>query len=143
MPFWRLHYHLVWAVYRRMPLLTEPLKNKSMERFSQSKGAWRGRSRAWKHGRPFAHRRFDPTENRRRGLCQAFKGASAHYVNEQHSDEHFGWQDGYSALTFGDRSMSDIVAYVLNQKEHHQQNTVRVPFEQMTDEDDSVKILGE
>lgn len=26
MPYWRLHYHLVWGTSRRLPLITQPLE---------------------------------------------------------------------------------------------------------------------
>ncbi|HEX7594426.1 MAG TPA: transposase [Anaerolineae bacterium] len=72
-----------------------------------------------------------------------FKGASSHYVNHQPgASGGFGWQDGYGALTFGERAMEDVVAYVHNQKEHHRQKTARAPFERMTEEDDGVRVVA-
>ena len=63
------------------------------------------------------------------------KGASAYYVNHQSgAPGNFGWQDGYGALTFGDRSMDTLVAYVLNQKQHHSQKTAIALYEQAEEE---------
>ncbi|MBI3536700.1 MAG: IS200/IS605 family transposase [Chloroflexi bacterium] len=73
-----------------------------------------------------------------------FKGASSHYVNHQPNAEgNFSWQEGYGALTFGDRAMQDVVAYVQNQKEHHRQDTTRAAFERMTEENDGVEIASD
>ena len=41
-----------------------------------------------------------------------------------------GWQGSYGVLTFGDRSMKDVVYYVLNQEKHHRDQTLRDLFEQ-------------
>ena len=69
-----------------------------------------------------------------------FKGASAHYVNHQPgATGSFGWQDGYGALTFGERSLPDIVSYVRDQAAHHQRDTLRSMFERTAEEDDAVK----
>ncbi|HZQ06952.1 MAG TPA: transposase [Anaerolineae bacterium] len=71
-----------------------------------------------------------------------FKGASARYVNIQpNASGSFKWQEGYGALSFGDRAMTDVVAYVLNQKEHHKQGTTRASFERMSEQEDGVEIV--
>jgi hypothetical protein len=43
------------------------------------------------------------------------------------------WQPGYGALTFAQKDLKRVVAYVLNQKEHHQNNTLSPQMER-TDE---------
>ena len=143
MAFWRLHYHLVWTAYRRMPLITEPIER-------QIYGTILGKAKelgiivhAIGNTEDHLHAAVSiPPKIAVADCIRHFKGASSRYVNQQNSGEHFGWQDGYGALTFGDRALSDIVAYVRNQKEHHRQNTIRASFERMTDEDDGVKIIG-
>ncbi len=66
-----------------------------------------------------------------------FKGASSYYVNHQPGGARdFEWQDGYGVLTVGQRGLPDVIGYVLNQKDHHRQNTLRPPFERITSDDD-------
>jgi REP element-mobilizing transposase RayT len=63
------------------------------------------------------------------------KGASSHYVNEQAViADHFGWQDGYGAITFGERSMERLVAYAKNQREHHAEGTTVPHYERTSEE---------
>ena len=48
------------------------------------------------------------------------KGASAHYVNEQLTNQKtFGWQAGYGVVSFGTKDLPWVVGYVERQKEHH------------------------
>ena len=145
MSYWRLHYHLVWASYQRVPLLDE-----SLER--QVYGTILGKAKdlgviihAIGNIEDHIHVAASiPPKLAVADCVKHFKGASSHYVNHQPgASGGFGWQDGYGALTFGDRAMEDIVAYVRNQKEHHRQKTTRAPFERMTEEDDGVRVAAE
>lgn len=143
MAYWRLHYHLVWATYRRTPLLDE-----TMER--QIYGAILGKAKELEiivHAIGGIEDHVHITASIPPKIAVAdcvrhFKGASSHYVNHlPGANGGFGWQGGYGALTFGERAMSDVVAYVRHQKEHHRQKTTRAPFEQMTEEEDGVEIM--
>ena len=145
MSCWRLHYHLVWATYQRAPLLDE-----SLER--QVYGTILGKAKelgviihAIGNIEDHIHVAASiPPKLAVADCVKHFKGASSHYVNHQPgASGGFGWQDGYGALTFGDRAMEDVVAYVRNQKEHHRQKTTRAPFERMTEEDDGVRVAAE
>ncbi len=140
MSYWRLHYHLVWATYQRAPLLDD-----SLER--QIYGTILGKAKelgviihAIGNVEDHIHVAASiPPKLAVADCIKHFKGASSHYVNHQPgAPGNFGWQDGYGAITFGERAMSDVVAYVLNQKQHHRQNTSRAPFERITEEADGV-----
>ncbi len=53
------------------------------------------------------------------------KGSSAHFVNHQPElDSRLYWQDGYGVLTFARRDLPRVVAYVQNQRRHHQEGTL-------------------
>ena len=142
MPFWRLHYHLVWATYRRTLLITEPIERQIYGTILTKAKELGVIVHAIGNTEDHLHAAVSIPPKLAVAECvRHFKGASSRYVNQQNADGHFGWQDGYGALTFGDRAMSDVVAYVRNQKEHHRQNTIRAPFERMTEEDDGVRIV--
>lgn len=144
MSYWRLHYHLVWASYQRVPLLDE-----SLER--QVYGTILGKAKdlgviihAIGNIEDHIHVAASiPPKLAVADCVKHFKGASSHYVNHQPgASGGFGWQDGYGALTFGDRAMEDVVAYVRNQKEHHRQKTTRAPFERTTEEEYGVHVAA-
>jgi putative transposase len=53
-------------------------------------------------------------------LAQASKGASSRWLNEQPDFEgHFQWQGRYGAFSVSPRDRSEIVAYIVNQEQHH------------------------
>jgi putative transposase len=144
MAFWRLHYHLVWATHQRLPLITEPIerqiygvilnKAKEMEIIVHVIG----------NMEDHIHVVVSiPPKVAVADCLKHFKGASSYYVNHQPGAAgDFGWQDGYGALTFGDRSLSDVSAYVRGQKEHHRQQAVRPLFERIAVEEDGVVIVN-
>lgn len=143
MSYWRLHYHLVWATYQRLPMLTEQVEK-------QVYGTIFGKAKelelivhAIGNVEDHIHVACSiPPKVAVADCLKHFKGASSRYVNVQpNATGSFKWQEGYGAISFGDRAMADIVAYVKNQKEHHRLGTIRPPFERMSDEDDGVEIV--
>jgi putative transposase len=145
MAYWRLHYHIVWATYQRLPMMTE-----SVER--QIYGTILGKAKelgvivhAIGNIQDHIHVAVSiPPKLAVADCVKHFKGASSRYINLQpNADGQFSWQAGYGALTFGDRAMDDVVAYVKNQKEHHRQQTLRPAFERMTEDNDGVRIVSE
>jgi putative transposase len=64
----------------------------------------------------------------------AIKGKSSHHVN--HSDDvrypgQFAWQREYGLISFGKRSLPTVIAYVNNQREHHENNDLWPTFERV------------
>ena len=58
------------------------------------------------------------------------KGASLRAVNLQaRAGQLFRWQEGYGALSFGERSLATVVAYVHNQPRHHRERTTLSLYE--------------
>jgi len=54
-----------------------------------------------------------------------FKGSSSHHINHAISDEKgFAWQAEYGVVTFSERHLSNVVAYVQNQKQHHSECSI-------------------
>ncbi len=54
---------------------------------------------------------------------QEMKGGSSKFVNETFLSRTFGWQDGYGAFSIGAAAIEDVIAYIQNQREHHQKRT--------------------
>ena len=145
MAYWRLHDHLVWATYQRLPFLTEVLER-------QIHGTILGKAKelgiiVHAIGNVEDHVHIAASISPKISVADCvrhFKGASSHYVNHlPNAEGNFAWQEGYGALTFGGRAMKDVIAYVRNQKEHHRQNTTLASFERMTGDDDGVEVAWE
>jgi putative transposase len=59
------------------------------------------------------------------------KGASSHHVNDLHAEGSFAWQAEYGVLSFSEKSLSAIVAYINNQEKHHAANDLQLTMEMM------------
>lgn len=65
------------------------------------------------------------------------KGASSHYVNHQLLNRKvLDWQSGYGVVSFGTKDLEWVVAYIRNQKEHHQKGSPVSRLERITNDDD-------
>ena len=63
------------------------------------------------------------------------KGASSYTINHMPgSDGSFKWQEGYGALSIGERSLDDVIAYAANQKQHHSEQNVIQTYERLQEE---------
>jgi putative transposase len=51
------------------------------------------------------------------------KANSSKWLNERSKIYKFGWQDGFAAFTVSESQVERIVAYIRNQKTHHQTAT--------------------
>ena len=71
-------------------------------------------------------------------LVGSVKGSSTHYLNHDLAEtlSQFAWQRGYGVLSLGSKQLDDAVAYVANQKAHHQQGGVVPSLERDADEED-------
>ena len=62
-----------------------------------------------------------------RSICDCLrllKGTSSKWVNDEFfPDRSFAWQDGYGAFAISPSLLDATVAYIKNQKEHHQART--------------------
>jgi REP element-mobilizing transposase RayT len=65
-------------------------------------------------------------------VVRRIKGSSSRALKEadgQTGSAWPGWQSEYGVLTFGERSLADVTAYVHNQRTHHSSGTLLEPFE--------------
>jgi REP element-mobilizing transposase RayT len=64
-----------------------------------------------------------------------FKGASSYAINHMAgSDGKFEWQEGYGALSIGERSLEAVKEYTAKQKEHHRENKMIDVYERMEED---------
>jgi len=133
MTYWRLHYHIIWATFERNPILTPDLekiyygvlygKAKELELKIHAAG----------NVEDHVHVALSvPPKLSVADCIRHMKGASAFAINHRPgADGQFKWQEGYGALSIGERSLPTVMDYVARQKEHHRENTLQWVYEKL------------
>ena len=136
MTYWRLHYHLIWATFERQQSIT-PEREKMIYGVLYRK-AEELSVKIHAAGNVEDHIHIVasiPPKLAVADFVRNFKGASAYAVNHMEgNDSLFKWQEGYGALSIGERSMGTVMAYATRQKEHHRENSVMAVYERMEEE---------
>jgi putative transposase len=136
MTYWRLHYHLIFATFERQPMLTG-------EREKVFYGVLYGKAKeldlkihAAGNVDDHAHVVLSiPPKLSVADCVKHIKGASAFAINHMpNSDGQFKWQEGYGALSIGERSLETVMAYAVNQKEHHKERGIIAVYERIDEE---------
>lgn len=142
MPYWRLHYHAVWACKNREPLITPELEPE-LYKYLRGKSLELGAVIHAVGGiENHVHSAFSlPPKYTLADFIGKLKGASSHWVTHvlRHPGE-FDWQRGYGVLSFGSRDLARVIAYVNNQKQHHQGGTTHEAMEKWSEEEDGVAV---
>ena len=131
MAYWRLFYHLVWGTKRREPLITpevEAIISRSFDLTGDD-------VELLTHARGFMpdHVHLALSIPPKLAITEAvrrLKGASSHAVNQLLPQQTFGWQGSYGVLSFGERHLGSVNAYVRNQVERHARSTLNRALEQ-------------
>jgi putative transposase len=121
--FWRLFYHLVWATKGRQPLI-EDERLVVIERSIRSTSLGMGAVLHAIGSMPdHVHVAVSiPPRIAISSFVQQVKGESSHLLNHaagHDGQDWFRWQPQYGAVSFGERSLAQGVAYVENQRAHH------------------------
>lgn len=138
MSFWRTYYHIVWATKNREALIT-PQVEPRLFGYIINKAAELGVyiysiNGASDHLHVVA---AVPPKEAVAHVVKTLKGASSHDLNQQAVlDTIFAWQRGYGVLSLGSRQLSDAIAYVQKQTEHHRDNTTIPWLERDADDDE-------
>ena len=123
MPYWRLFYHVVWATRRREPLLDE----RAADRVERSIRA------ACKDQGVLVHAvgimpdhvhvvASIPPAVSIGSVVGRWKGGSSHLPNHAErngNDQAFAWQAEYGVLSFGEKSLANVIASVQDQPARH------------------------
>jgi len=136
MTYWRLHYHLIWATFERQPTLTlerEKVFYGVLYRKVEELGF---KVHAAGNVDDHAHVVVSIPPNLSVADCvKHIKGASAYAINHMpNSDGQFKWQEGYGALSIGERSLETVMAYAAKQKEHHKERNLLSVYERIDEE---------
>lgn len=144
MPYQQLFYHLVWATKNREPLLTaevEPIVHGLLHSKAIGLGAVVFALDGWlEHVHMVAF--VPPTIAVAKFIGQT-KGATSTRFNKGGHGSVLFWQDSYAALTFDAKRLSNYIAYVQRQKEHHSRATTIPLLEQDTGQGTSLLMVSE
>lgn len=62
-------------------------------------------------------------------LVREIKKSSNEFIKEQKLCEHkFNWQEGYGAFSYSHSNLNNVIAYIMNQKEHHRKKTFKEEY---------------
>jgi putative transposase len=121
MPYWRLHYHFIWTTFERAPWLNDSLRP-LLYRSIQAR-AERLSVIVHEIGGIEDHVHVVAAVPPKLAVAECvgqFKGASSHTVNGWPGIESaFRWEEGYGAVSLGERSLPSVIDYVNRQREHH------------------------
>lgn len=119
MPYWRLFYHVVWATKGREPIIGEReeriIRQSLAETFEELAIIPHAVGLVPDH----LHVAVSiPPKVAVAELVKRMKGASSRTVNQAMGNR-FGWQEEYGVLSFSERALPDVVAYVTDQPARH------------------------
>jgi putative transposase len=131
--YWRLFYHLVWSTHCREPLIDRKfvqLLTRSIHATCITEGA---QVHALSFMPDHVHLAVSiPPRISIAGFMKQIKGSSSHLLNargSQSANDQFKWQQGYGVISFDERSLERIAAYVNNQVAHHVNDDLWAAFE--------------
>ncbi|MCS6940393.1 MAG: IS200/IS605 family transposase [Roseiflexaceae bacterium] len=129
----QLYVHLVWATWDRLPLITPEVELRLYAALAQKCRALGCQPLAIGGIADHIHLLAEfPATITIAKLVGEIKGASAHLMTHEIAPgAFFKWQGAYGAFTVSKRSVADVVAYIRNQKEHHQNATTIDEFEML------------
>ena len=137
MPYWRMFCHLIWATKHREPLLVGNV-GRVVEASLRAKCE---EMKVLVHAvylmPDHVHLAVSiPPSLSVADVVSRLKGSSSHLVNhaEPVSNQAFAWQPEYGAVSFGEKQLPDVVAYIENQPERHAARQLWARVERISDE---------
>jgi REP element-mobilizing transposase RayT len=133
MPYWKLYYHFVWGTKNRLPLIDSAFEEELYKVIVAKVKDMEGYLHAIGGMSDHLHIAVSvPPKLAISTFIGDVKGNSSHFVNHViKPDFEFYWQTEYGALSFGEKNLSSVVAYIHNQKEHHAKGTLIDAMEKM------------
>ena len=137
MTYWRLHYHIIWSIKDRQPMLTPKIEKVFYGVIYGKAKELDLKIHAAGNVEDHVHVVVSiPPKIAVADCVRHFKGASAFAINHMDGiDGQFKWQVGYGALTVGERSLETVMEYAASQKEHHKSGTIIDVYERMDEEE--------
>lgn len=119
-------HHFVWATKKREPLITPELEPVLYGYIRQKCATLDVFVHALNGTADHVHLACSlPTTISIANLLETIKGGSAHFVNHLPDASHcLYWQRGYGWITLNSRDLPRVIAYVENQKAHHEDGSL-------------------
>lgn len=138
MPFWRLYYHLVWATKNREHSIVPEIEDRLYAFIVKKAAEMDVHVYAINGWHDHVHLIATiPPKYAIADVIKRLKGPSAHEFNQPgEGNKHFIWQRGYGVFSLGERQRPIAEAYVVNQKQHHQQQTTNAWLEYTAEYDE-------
>lgn len=146
MALWRLYYHLVWATKERQPFITPKVE-------PELYGYILGKAKMLDYivhalGGVEDHIHIVASISPKVSISKFvkdIKGSSAYHISHSMNqpENNFNWQKGYGVFSLGSKQLDEAIAYVLNQKAHHQQNKVIPLLEQVEEMDNAPNLWNQ
>ncbi len=131
-PYTQLYVHMVWATWDRLPLITIAIEPRLYAAVATKCRKLKCEPLAIGGIEDHVHllARLHTTIAIAT-LAKEVKGASSHLVTHEITPgEFFKWQGAYGAFTLRKSEVPQVKAYILNQIQHHAENTVYDEWEQ-------------
>ncbi|MES2701111.1 MAG: IS200/IS605 family transposase [Bacteroidota bacterium] len=62
-------------------------------------------------------------------IVREVKKSSNEFINDNKlTDFKFSWQEGYGAFSYGQSQLDRLIAYIMNQKDHHRKKTFKEEY---------------
>ncbi|NWJ97859.1 MAG: IS200/IS605 family transposase [Chloroflexi bacterium] len=140
MALWRVYYHVIWATKERQPFITAELEPELYGYITGKAQALGCILHAIGGIENHIHLAVSiPPKLSIAEFVKNIKGSSTYHLNHNlaHPIGTFGWQYGYGVFSLGGKQLDHAVAYVKNQKTHHQEGSIISMLEQDCNEKDS------
>lgn len=133
MPYWKLYYHFIWGTKNRLPLIENSFEEELYKVITAKVIKLEGKLHAVGGMNDHVHIAVSiPPKIAPATFIGEVKGNASHFVNHVvKPDFEFYWQTEYGVLSFGEKNLSVVVAYIHNQKEHHAKGTLIEAMEKM------------
>jgi putative transposase len=133
MPFWKCHYHVIWATKNREPRITPEMESYLFGTIRSIAEELNSTIFAINGTEDHIHVAVAiPPSIAVAQWVKRCKGASSKAINHTFTnDDHFRWQNGYGVLSFGAKQLAYVVAYIEHQKQHHAEKTFQPYLEQI------------
>lgn len=134
MPYWRLFYHFVWSTRNREPLIVSSIRQPLYKAIAAKTTELGGIVHAIGGTEDHVHLVVSvPPRVPLSTFVGQVKGSSSHLINHELRPEgRFAWQSEYGVLSFGERSLAQVVRYVLLQPQHHERGSLVARFERIS-----------
>lgn len=126
----KLYYHVVFSTKNRVRFITPEIENRvwqyigGVARKHKMTALQVGGFDDHIHALVLAPPTLSPGE-----IAKYLKGDSSKWIHDEFSFlRDFAWQDGYGAFTVSKSQLPEVVRYIQNQREHHENQTFKEEY---------------